>query len=308
MTRIIRLLLTPLVTVAVIGAAPASGQTHPPSATNATSRVSPSQAPTAASDPANGATAATQAQDDPDLDPNPAQPDFTLATLPTNLRLPVRKMSFRLTHRFGRPLGAGDFGDLVGDLFGLDSGAVIGLDFRYGLIRGGQIGVYRTSNRTIQFYGQYELTSQKTFPVGISVVANIDGTDNFQDSYSPGLSAVISREVSDRAALYLEPAWVNNSNPEPTELVDDNDTFVMGLGARLRLLRNTYVFVEGSPRLAGYAPGDALISFGIEQRVGGHMFQLNFSNGLGTTLAQVARGGSSSSDWYLGFNLSRKFY
>jgi Membrane bound beta barrel domain (DUF5777) len=278
------------VTICLFGGATAMAQTPTPS------------------DPASGGAATTQDQDDPDLDPNPAQPDFTLATLPTNLRMPVHKLSFRLTHRFGRPLGAGDFGDLAGDLFGLDSGAVIGLDFRYGLIKGGQIGVYRTSNKTIQFYGQYELTSQKNFPLGISVVANIDGTDNFQDSYSPGISGVISRELSDRAALYLEPGWVNNTNPEPTELVDDNDTFVIGLGARFRLLKNTYFLVEGTPRLGGYTPGDALISFGIEQRAGGHVFQLNFSNGLGTTLAQVARGASNSNDWYLGFNLSRKFF
>jgi hypothetical protein len=46
----------------------------------------------------------------------------------------------------------------------------------------------------------------------------------------------------------------------------------------------------------------------LEQRAGGHVFQLNFSNGFGTTLAQVARGGSRRDDWYLGFNLSRKFY
>ena len=119
---------------------------------------------------------------------------------------------------------------------------------------------------------------------------------------------MISREVSDRAALYVEPAWINNSNPEPDELVDDNNTVVMGLGARVRLLKNTYIFAEGSPRLAGFRPGDALISFGFEQRAGGHVFQLNFSNGLGTTLAQVARGASNSNDWYFGFNLSRKFY
>ncbi|MGH9200507.1 MAG: DUF5777 family beta-barrel protein, partial [Vicinamibacterales bacterium] len=96
--------------------------------------------------------------------------------------------------------------------------------------------------------------------------------------------------------------------PDPKELVDDNDTVVMGLGARLRILNNTYLVAEGTPRLAGYRPGDALLSIGIEQRAGGHVFQLNFSNGLGSTLAQVARGASSSNDWYLGFNLSRKFF
>jgi hypothetical protein len=266
------------------------------------------QTPTPVADPASGGTSASQPGDDPDLDPNPAQPDFTLATLPTNLRLPRHKLSFRLTHRFNRPLGTGDFGDLVEDLFGLDSGAVIGLELRYGLIKGGQIGLYRTSNKTIQFFGQYEVKSQQGFPVGVSVVANIDGTNNFRDSYSPGVSVVLSREISDRAAVYVEPAWVNNSNPEPSELVDDNDTILMGIGARVRVLKNTYLFAEGSPRLGGFKPGDALVSFGIEQRAGGHVFQLNFSNGLGTTLAQVARGASTANDWYLGFNLSRKFF
>ena len=61
-------------------------------------------------------------------------------------------------------------------------------------------------------------------------------------------------------------------------------------------------------RLAGYSPGVTLISFGFEQRAGGHLFQLNFSNGFGTTLAQVARGGTARDDWYLGFNLARKFF
>ena len=246
--------------------------------------------------------------EDPDRDPNDAQPDFGLATLATNLRLPRHKMTFRMSHRFGRPLGQGDFSDLASDFFGFDSGALIGLEFRYGLIRGGQVGVSRTSDRTIQFFGQYELTSQKTFPLGISVLATAEGTDNFRDSYSPGVAAVISRELGDRGALYLQPSWVNNTNAQPGELVDDNDTAMIGIGARLRVRRNTYLIAEASPRVSGYDPGVTQVSFGIEQRAGGHLFQLNFSNGVGTTLANVARGGTSRDDWYIGFNLSRKFY
>ena len=246
--------------------------------------------------------------EDPDRDPNDAQPDFGLATLATNLRLPRHKMTFRMSHRFGRPLGQGDFSDLASDFFGFDSGALIGLEFRYGLIRGGQVGVSRTSDRTIQFFGQYELTSQKTFPLGLSVLATAEGTDNFRDSYSPGVAAVISRELGDRGALYLQPSWVNNTNAQPGELVDDNDTAMIGIGARLRVRRNTYLIAEASPRVSGYDPGVTQVSFGIEQRAGGHLFQLNFSNGVGTTLANVARGGTSRDDWYIGFNLSRKFY
>ena len=264
-------------------------------------------AQTTSTTPANASSGAAAAQDDdPDMDPNRAQPDFTLLTLPTNLRLPRHKMAFRVTHRFGRPLGAGDVGDLAADLFGLDSGAQIGLEFRYGLIRGGQIGFYRTSDRTINLFAQYEVLSQKKFPVGVSAVAQIDGTNNFQDKYSPGLSAVISRELGERAALYIHPAWVNNSNPEPKELVDDNDTFLVGIGARVNVHGHTYLVFETAPRAGGFSDGEHHVSFGLEQQAGGHVFQLNFSNGIGTTLAQVARG--ATNDWYLGFNISRKFY
>ena len=55
-------------------------------------------------------------------------------------------------------------------------------------------------------------------------------------------------------------------------------------------------------------PGVNYGSFGIEKRAGGHVFQLNFSNGFGTTMGQLARGGTGSEDWYLGFNISRKFF
>jgi hypothetical protein len=253
-------------------------------------------------------TAALAQDEDPDLEVNLAQPEFTISTLPTTLRLPKNKFAFRVTHRFLRPLGAGDFSDLLADFFGLDSGAQIGLELRYGLLRGGQIGINRTSDRTIQFFTQYDVKNQRSFPLGIAVYGSMDGTDNFSDSYSPAIGAVFSRELGDRGAFYAEPIWVNNTNDQPAELVDDNNTFFLGLGARLRVSPTVYVTVEGNPRVAGYAPGDALLSFGLEKRMGGHLFSLIFANGFGTTIAQVARGGTDFEDWYIGFNISRKFY
>jgi len=69
-----------------------------------------------------------------------------------------------------------------------------------------------------------------------------------------------------------------------------------------------YLVGEIIPRVTGDDPGVNQASFGIEKRAGGHMFQLNFSNGLGTTMGQIARGGASNDDWFLGFNISRKFF
>src|SRR5439155_25534067 len=91
--------------------------------------------------PALAAPSSVSAQAPADDDPavlRLAEPDFTLIGLPTSLRLPTFGSSFRVTHRFTRRLGQGDFGDLASDFFGIDSGAQIGLEYRFGLVKNGQ--------------------------------------------------------------------------------------------------------------------------------------------------------------------------
>jgi hypothetical protein len=261
----------------------------------------------ASSAPAAAAQAAPPA-DDPDLDPNPAQPDFSVVTLPTTLRLPRFKSAFRVTHRFSRPLGQGDFGSLAEDFFSLDSGALIGLEYRFGIMRGWQAGVYRTSDRTIELFSRYNVFQQgKGLPVSVDASFSIDGTNNFRDSYTPVVGAIVSRELGAWGAIYVEPMWVHNSNPLPSEMTDDNDTWMLGLGARVRVRPTVYVVAELAPR-TGYEPGVNHATFGVEKRAGGHVFQFNFSNGLGTTMGQVARGGTAYDNWHLGFAISRKFF
>lgn len=267
----------------------------------------PDTATTAPADPAASATTVADQDDDPDMDVNLAQPDFTLVGLPTSLRLPAMKSAFRITHRFGRPLGQGSLSDLAQDAFGLDSGANIGFEYRFGIMKATQVVVHRTNNRTIQFMLEREIKGQSaSFPLGLTVFGAAEGTNNFRDSYSPTVGLILSREVGDRAALYVEPMWVNNTNPLPKELADNNDAVMVGLGARIRVSKSVYAVAELSPRVSGYDPGKNQVGFAIEKRAGGHSFQLNVGNGFGTTFAQIARGGTD--DWYLGFNLSRKFY
>jgi len=260
------------------------------------------------------AAAAAQGQvapeDNPDLDIDPLQPDFTLISLPTTLRMPRMKSSFRVTHRFTRSLGQGDFGSLAEDFFGIDSGAAIGLEYRFGIMRGTYVGVRRTNDRTIEFQAEYNLLTQvrNAKPIGLSAFASIDGTNNFRDSYTPALGVVLSRTLGRAGTVYADPIWVNNSNPLPSEVADNNDSFLLGLGTRLRIRPSLYLVGEIIPRVAGYDPGVNHASFGLEKLIGGHVFQLNFSNGFGTTTGQIARGGTSNDDWYLGFNISRKFY
>lgn len=264
--------------------------------------------PGAAQDPAAAAPAqAPPAPSDRAVDPS--QPDFTLIALPTTLRMPKFASAFRITHRFTRPLGNGDFGDLLGDAFGLDGGAQIGLEYRFGILSGTQIGVHRTNDKVIAFFAQHQLFRQgEGKPVGIDLLGSIEGADNFDEHFSPAIGAVISRTLGRHGALYAEPIWIDNTNALPSEVVDNNDTFILGLGARLRVRPTVYVILEAAPRLAGNDPGKTQIGFAIEKRAGGHAFQFNFSNNLATTLAPIARGGLDYDTWYLGFNISRKFF
>jgi hypothetical protein len=247
--------------------------------------------------------------DDDDMALRPAEPEFTVISLPTTMRVPRGKGAFRVTHRFLREL-RGDFGDVAGDLFGLDGGATTGLEYRYGLIPGGQIGVHRSGdNKTVQFFTEYSLLRQSRAGLDVAAIATIEGTDNFDESYSPALGAVISRKAGDWAAFYVEPIWVNNSNPLPGALVDDNDTVMVGLGTRLRIRPTVYVSAEWTPRVSGYGPGTDHGAFAFEKRAGGHMFQLTFSTTTATTMGQLARGSTGDSkDWRLGFAIMRKFY
>lgn len=244
------------------------------------------------------------AQDDDDTVLKPAEPDFTISSLATNMRLPQGKLTFRLTHRFQGTVNKSG----IDDLFGLDAGSSMGFEFRYGLIKGGQIGFFRQSDRTIEMFGQYSLLRQGGSPIDLSVRAGVEGTNNFQDSYSPSVGVIISRRIGDVAALYVEPTWVNNTNTLPKALVDDNDTINVGIGARIRILPTVYLTGEVIPRASGYTPVDNQMTFGLEKRAGGHMFQLNVSNGFAVTPAKMARGAAGTDNWYLGFNLARKFY
>jgi hypothetical protein len=257
--------------------------------------------------------AAEPAGDD-GYDTDPAEPDFEVVTLPTNLRLPRGSFGMRVTHRFSRPLGEGDFGDLAADLFGLDGGSQVGLGLRFGLFAASQLGIYRTNDRTIAFEARQALLREGRFPLGLSLRASVEGLDNFSEERSPAIALVVSRRLGTRGAVYLEPAWVGNTHVVASAPGNEDATLVLAAGARLRLSRRLYLVGELHPRLAGYrgdlgsGDPDAIVSFGLESRVGGHSFQLNFSNAQGTTPAQLARGAQGVDGWFIGFNLTRKFY
>jgi hypothetical protein len=261
-------------------------------------------APVYAQPPA--APAATPASDDDDEKLRPMEPDFSLVNLPTTLPLPVHAGNFHLTHRFNENLRHDSFGTQASNLFGLDQGATIQFEYRFGLMKHLEVIASRTNvDRKIQFGAKYDGFHQSASnPVGFSALVSIEGGDNFQTRYAPALGAVLSRTVAGALAVYVTPVWAHNTFPG-TDIM--RDTFYVGIGARVKIVPALYLVGEMAPRAGGFAPGDAEFAFSLEKRVGAHMFSLTFANTAATTYGQIARGGNPES-LYLGFNIARKFF
>ena len=294
-----------------VATASAASAQSPPESTTATRTVSTAERP--------------QTDEDDDAVLSPAEPDFVVVNLPTGMRLPLFKGNFRLTHRFAGNLKRGTFSQQASNLFGIDQGAIIGFEYRFAVARHVQASFYRSSfDKTIQLHGKYDAVRQRrSMPVSMSALASIEGTDNFQEKYAPSIGVVVSRIVGTRIAAYLTPIWTDNTAASLDAIAHDHDhdehsatderphvqhsTTVLGVGGRVRVGGTTYVAAEIVPRVSGYAPDEPAYGVSIEKRVGAHVFSLTFTNMFGTTFAQVARGGATST-LYLGFNLGRKFY
>lgn len=259
--------------------------------------------------------------------PPPASPeiDLNLVNLPTTRSLDRHQSYFRLTHRFARDLREGDFGDLAADLFALDNGAVIGLEYRFGITANLQAGVHRTIlSKTIEVFGRYDAWRQgDTWPVSLSAIASIEGLNNLRSNRQPAVAAVISRTIGDRLALSATPAFVGNTRAadfltghdhehgvgteEPAdEHSGHSHTALLGLGARVRVRPSVFGSVEVTPRLAGHDPDRAVWAVAVEKKTGGHTLALALTNSFATTFGQIARGGSDH-HLYLGFNVTRRF-
>jgi len=197
---------------------------------------------------------------------DPAEPDFVLVNLPTTLRLPARGGNFNLSHRFNQNLRRDSFGDQLSSLFGLDEGATVSLEFRYGIVRRLQAVVQRTSlSRTIQFSGRYDAWHQHgSMPVSISGLLSVEGDNNFQTHYAPAAGAVVSRSIAKRLAVYATPVFVGNTS---TGGAARQHTVFVGLGGSMRVLKTVYVVGEVSPRIAGLAVG--VPAAGLEHLSGG---------------------------------------
>ena len=139
---------------------------------------------------------------------------------------------------------------------------------------------------------------------------SIDGTNNFSDSYSPALGVIVSRELGTHGAVYARP-----------DLGEQHQSRAVRAGRRQRTRScsawargcasgpTVYVTAEVAPRLCWLRrPAMRCQLRRREARRRPRLRASTSPTASGRRWRQMARGGTANDDWYIGFNISRKFY
>jgi hypothetical protein len=244
----------------------------------------------------------------------PAFWGMRLVNLPTTQTIDKGNVLFRISHRYFPAVSDG-----YDDFYGLDGPAVILLSLGYGISDKLSISLAR-SNRfkeaevsmkwlILEQAGHKKIPVSAALNIGGALITDIEeGEKTFQSKnmkFNAQLS--ISHQFSDAFSLMFVPAYSSNTNhwekaPE--------GTLSLGIGARFMFPKDFSIIAEWIPVLTGYKTDSAGWGFGIERKIGGHVFQVFLTNSIGMTSAQFVPGGNlklQDGDFRIGFNIFRLF-
>jgi hypothetical protein len=220
-----------------------------------------------------------------------------------NLNLPgsslVEKTEIIFEHRFYG--NAGD--DPLYNFFGMDAGAnvALGLGFRFNdkidltLLRA-------TLDKEYYLAGKYALADGLTLLLGGAAK-----TSSLVTTAKTSLvgQLICSRGFRDNKINFsVIPSF---TNPRPAD-----PTFALGLAGGLSFdenigyLENIEIIAEYVPVISGYAQKYATAALGLKAQTWGHCFTLVLTNSF-QTLPGGYLTGSQDNNYYLGFNIIRKF-
>ena len=299
---------------------PAAGAPpEPAGGANAADPASPAPASTAPASPASPSSPASpptngellSAQVEPGkVEPGKADPVGTrLIDVATPFTVGRRRLELLFTHRFDQAVNQGANAH---NLWGLDSGADVGIGFTYGLLSHLDLSVYRSSfQEDFELAGKLQVLGQSAgMPLSAAVRAGADllGRTGIQDPHRPFAQLLLGRNLAAGWNVFASPSWVRD-----TPLLRNAWNVPVGVTAPLpgRWLLDGEVIaanhalrdVPGASRLAWHAA--------FAKQIGWHRFQIVLGNSRATTVDQILGGdfaaGFTTHDLRLGFNLVRYF-
>ncbi|MHB8055357.1 MAG: DUF5777 family beta-barrel protein [Candidatus Aminicenantales bacterium] len=242
---------------------------------------------------------------------NPPFWGLSLVNLPTSELPPPGRFSFRVSHRFYPSLREG-----VDALFGLDGPAAVWLGLGYGLTERIGLTLGRTNQgKEVETAVRWRFLDQDVFPFEAALQAGVGWAAEKIDSrkrtdarhFKLNVQMILAKRLTDRVSVLVVPSLSTH-----TDHWEENpqNTFAVGLGGRWLVLNGLSLIAEWTPVFAGYAAASNGWGFGLEKKIGGHVFQVFVTNGTGLTPDLYLPGGDlrlSDGDLRLGFNIFRTF-
>ncbi|MFK5889768.1 MAG: DUF5777 family beta-barrel protein [Flavobacteriaceae bacterium] len=223
---------------------------------------------------------------------------------------------FVIAHRFGSVKNG------LSDLFGLDE-STIRFSFFYGFSDGFNLGISRSEFRkTYEISSKYRLTQQQKEGVPFTIVgfSSLGINTALSKNNFPKLKfkhrltyfneLLISRKINKILSLEIAPIFIKE-NFVLNDL-QDNSQFVLAVGGSHKLNKSLSLNIDYAHNFSRVSHSDFRdpLSLGLDIQVGGHVFQLVFSNAQPLTDANYitnATGNWNKMDIFFGFNLLRVF-
>ncbi len=241
-----------------------------------------------------------------------------LLTLPSSHMADAHTWEVRFSHRFNGQID----GNGVHSLFGLDSGANVGIGLSYVPVRDFEIAFMRQSTlETYEGTVKYALMQQaRAIPFSAAIRAGIDyrNARSLDDRSSYFAQAIVSRQFGSRFDVYAVPTYVTKAgrvvNGNTSAALFDH-AFNVPVGALVQVMPGLSLVGEVIPSnrdLPSSLKADLGWSIGIKRAIGGHLFEVLLTNSNGMTADQYISSTYNgaplrSRDKRLGFNIERRW-
>jgi len=227
-----------------------------------------------------------------------------LIDIPTPYTVRAKTLELLFTHRFRQAIQDGD----GHNLWGLDSGADVGLGVAWGVTSHFDLSLLRSS-----FQEDYEVAGKllafeqaPRVPLSVALRAGVDrlGRLGAADRTRPFAQLVLARRLAPGFNLLVVPSWVRD-----TERL--RNAFNAPVGLTFALPHGELLELEVIPKNRDLDTSVTAWHVALSKQLGGHIFQVVLGNSPAVTVDQYLggdfAGGFRTGDVRLGFNLIRDF-
>jgi hypothetical protein len=243
--------------------------------------------------------------------PAPAFWGVRLINLPTTQTVDKHRFLFQISHRYTNGVGSG-----YDTFYGINGPARIMIATGYGITD--RLGVWvKHANQTHEFeLGLGWLLFDQGDRLGMPFSASVYVGGGLVTESRPGLNLFaaenlkftaqlsLAHQFGRRFSVLLVPCFATNTTDG---LPTIEGSFALGFGGRFEILQGFSVIGEWLPVLAGHRAEANGWGFGLEDKIGGHVFQVFLTNSLGITSDRFIPGGDLRKGVRIGFNIFRTF-